>query len=138
VQVQAAFDDGAQHLDLDRLFAEIVCTRGDGAQRILALAVSGDDDDLGLWGDAQDVGQSRKTFADPIGIRRQAKIHDRDRRIFPFRQRHGLRPGVRHQHLAGGECPAVLGAQTLIVFYDQEFRFRHVASGHASAEAGST
>ena len=137
VQVQAAFDDGAQHLDLDRFFAEIIGAGGDGAQRVLALAVAGDDDDFRLWGDPQHVGQGGEAFADAVGVGRQAEIHDGDRRAFAFHQHHGLRPRVRHQHLAGGKRPAVLGAETLIILDDQQFWLRHSASDQASAEAGS-
>ena len=50
VQVQAALDDRAQHLDLDWLLAEIIGPKRDRAQRVLALTVAGDDDHLGLRG----------------------------------------------------------------------------------------
>ena len=73
MQVQAALDDGAQHLDLDRFFTEIIGTEGDGAKRVLAFAVAGDDDHLGLRRDAQDLRQRRKTFADAVGVGRQSR-----------------------------------------------------------------
>ena len=63
MQVETALDDRAQHLELDRLLAEIVGAEADRLQRGPALAVAGDDDHLGLGRDAQYLIQRGHAFA---------------------------------------------------------------------------
>ena len=111
MQVQAALDDRAQHLDFDRLFTKVVGAGGNRLQRVLAFAVAGDDDHLGFGGDALHLVQRGEAFADPVRIGRQAQIHDGDRRPFLLDQGDRLRPRMRQQHVACGERPAVLRAR---------------------------
>ena len=62
-RLQTALDDRAQHLELDRLLAEIVGAEADRLQRVPALAIAGDDDHLGLGRDAQHFIQRGEAFA---------------------------------------------------------------------------
>jgi hypothetical protein len=125
VQVEPALDDRAQHLDFHRLLAKIVGPGGDRLERVLAFAVAGDDDHLGLRRDVLHLVQRGEAFADAVRIGRQPQIHDGDRRPFLLDQRNRLRPRMRQQDVAGGKRPAVLRAEALVVFDNQQLGFGH-------------
>ena len=126
MQVETALDDRAQHLELDRLLAEIVGAEADRLQRGPVLAIAGDDDHLGLGRDAQYFLQRGQAFGHAIRIGRQAEIQDHDRRVLLLHHRHARWSRARHHHLEGREGPAILRAQTFVILDDQQFRFdRH-------------
>ena len=57
VDVERAADQQPQHVGVDRLLVEIVGAERDGAHGVVAVVVAGDDDDLGLRREAQDLPQ---------------------------------------------------------------------------------
>ena len=87
--------------------------------------------------DAQHLLQRREAFADAVRVRRQAEVHDDHRRRFALHDGDRLRPGVGDQHVMGRECPAVLRAQALIVFDDQQLGLDGAWRRSCSAAAGS-
>jgi hypothetical protein len=124
-EVQGTLHDRAKDFDINRLLAKIIGTEADGLQRVFAGPVAGGDDDLGLGREPQGFFQRRESLAHTIGVRRQAKVHDHDRRILPLNLSDRLSPRVREQHVAGRESPPVLRAQSFVVFDNQKFGFGH-------------
>jgi hypothetical protein len=67
VQPVGALDGQAEHLDLERFGEEIIGTQSDRAQRVGAIVLTGEDDDLGVRRQRQDLFEQLETFGDGIG-----------------------------------------------------------------------
>jgi hypothetical protein len=75
-----------KHLDLERLGKEIIGAESNGAQRVGAIVLTGQDDDLGVRCQRQDLFEQLETFGDGIRVWRQAEIHRHDRRLIATHQ----------------------------------------------------
>jgi hypothetical protein len=62
-----ALDRQAEHLDLEGLGKEVVGAEGDRAQRVGAVVLAGEHDDLGVRRQRQDLFEQLEAFGDRIG-----------------------------------------------------------------------
>ncbi len=129
--VQRARQDCVQHVDIDRLLAEIIGAELDALQRMFAAFIAGDDDDFGCGRYRQHAGDRRQAFAGAVGIGRQAEIDDGDARPFGRGLGDGGVPVAAQMQVVGAQGPAILPAQAGIVFNHEKF------GGHYAAPAVS-
>ena len=128
VQPQGAFDDGAQERDVGGLFAEIIGAGGDGTKRVHAVAVAGGDDDLEVGVEFDQRVEGGEAFRDAVGVGRQAEIDDGGGRAVLGGGGNGGGAGARGLDVGGGEGPAVLAGQALVILDNQQSWLAHERS----------
>jgi hypothetical protein len=121
MQSVGALDGQAEHVDLERLGKEIIGAESDGAQRVGAIVLAGEDDDLGVGRQRQDLFEQFETLGDRIGVGRQTQIHGHHRRLVATHQLQGAFTIVGSQGFVLVERPADLLLQGPIVLDDEQW-----------------
>src|SRR5690606_15190906 len=121
MHVEGAAHDELQHLCVDWLEVEIVGPKRHRAHRIVAIMVTGDDDDFGLRREAQYFAQRLHAFLDTFRIRRQAQILKDDGRLEAAQHSDRFAARRSEQDLAVIETPLKLLLEAEVVLDDEHF-----------------
>ena len=79
--VESPVDQQLERIGVDRLFVKIVSALCHGCKRVFLVAVTGDNDHLGVRRQLEGFRERRKTLLYTFGVRRQAEILQNDSRF---------------------------------------------------------
>jgi hypothetical protein len=109
-----------QRVGVDRLLVKVVGAERDRLQRVLLVAVAGNDNHLGVRGQFQEFLQGGETFFDALGVRWQPQVLQHDHRVMPPQFRDGSSAVLGRGDVVILEAPLELRQQPGVVLDDQE------------------
>ena len=129
LQIRRPPQDDFEIRELDRLLVVVERAELDGADRVVAVAVAGEDDHLRVGRQLHDLVQRLQPLLGAVGSRRQPEVQADDRRALDLERRHRLAPVLGEEQ---GEIVAQrvlqLRPDGLVVINDQQLRLVHVPS----------
>ncbi len=114
--------DEVEQLGLERLRVEIVGAEADRLDRVRAVVLAGDHDDLRVRRDRQHLGEQREALGRAVRVRRQPEVHRDDRRLVATQLRHRGRAVLGDDDLVAVEAPAHLLLDAGVVLDDEQHR----------------
>ncbi len=127
VHVARPAQHDVQLVEVDGLIEKIVRAGGNRPKSVLALALTGDHDDLGLAPEPQDLAEETKAFLDSIGLGGEAEVERDEGHVVRLEQLHGRGEVLGLEHLVlVRERPFHLRADVLEIIHNQKLGFLHV------------
>jgi hypothetical protein len=129
LDVQGALDHQFEDVGLERLLEEIVGAEADRLDRVAAVEVAGDDDDLGQRRQREDLLQRGEALGGAVGVGRQAEVEQHHRRFVAAQLGDRVVAVGGDDDLVVVEAPFELLLQPEVVFHQQDLLlgFAHAA-----------
>ncbi len=127
VHVARPAEHDVQLVEVDGFIEKIVRTGGNRPKSVLALPLTGDDDDLGLAPEPQDLAEETKALLHSIGVGSEAEVESDEGHAVRLEKLHrrGEVLGLEHLVLLR-ERPFHLRADILEIIHNQKLGFLHV------------
>ena len=119
--VERPVDEQLERVGVDGLLVEVVGALADGRQRVLLVAVAGDDDDFRVRRELEDLAERQQAFLDAFGPGRQTEILQDDGRFVPAQLHDRARTVLGGEDFVVLEAPFELAEEARIVLDDQQF-----------------
>ena len=129
LEIRRPLEDDLQIRQLDGLLVVVERAEPDRAERVVAVAVAGEDDHLGVGRQLHDLVQRVEPLLGALGSRRQPEIQADDGRALALDRRHGLAAVLgEEQREIVSQRVLQLRADGFVVVDDQQLWLVHVPS----------